>query len=119
MVSSRMNDLPNIDELYEQMMQSSFNVNEYRSDECHDAAFDMVTVETGVAGIASQLLTGTLSPKKQQRVLGLKLLDGNNWHLLNGTKCDLSSRPELLIHARNIVALQCACKERLQEGKVQ
>ena len=102
-----------IQDLYQQLAKYSVSVHEY-SDEWFDVAFDIITAESGIAGIADQILSGTKPSKDQMVVLDKKLLDGTTWLLLDGRSCDLIKQEILLRHARTIVALQGACKEHLQ-----
>lgn len=85
---------------YGLLRQSALDVHGYKGP-MFDAAFDLMTTESALAGIADTLISGSRVPQEHAGVLRTSVLsDDTRLNLSDGTTVDLSGTPVLLEHAR-------------------
>ena len=95
-------------ELYDQMATSSVHAQDYRG-AISDVAFDIITADSFLAGIASAIINRNSPDTVHLRSLKRSLLEGTYWILTNGEKGDLLPYPELLRHARLLEEVRAQC----------
>ena len=97
-------------DLVHQLRKRQIDLNAYDGG-LFNAAFDIVTAEAAMMGLADQALNSKTPTPGQLKSLDYRLLDGNQLILLDGSRCDLSAAPSLAEHARLIVQLQVECEK--------
>lgn len=77
--------------------------------ELADVAFEVVSADTFVGGLAATLLEGKHPDQSHRQVLTRPLLVGSSWLLDDGRRIDLSTVAELHSHARLVEQLRVEC----------
>lgn len=86
-----------------------FDVHDHKG-QMFDVAFEIVTIETAIAGIADTLLSGGGIPREHLEILRSPALSKENrMRLQDGAEVDLSDHPVLLSHLRAIERLRSVC----------
>lgn len=75
----------------------------------YDAVFDIITVETGIAGIADRLLDSESIEQHVLQSIADDRLVANQWRSLDGRLCSLESVPEVLEYARRVEETRKLC----------
>lgn len=102
---------------FDELKNRSFNVNDYKG-AAFDVAFDIVTLETGIAGIADRVLSGQPVPKDLLQILRRSFIaDGRSFVNHNGHSFDLSDTPDLLKYIKLIDRVRKLCLQIVQEGQ--
>lgn len=102
MVSSKVKD--ELRTAYDALKESAVNIHSY-SGELFDAVFDIVTLETAIAGIADTILSdGAVSAESTALLQAPIFADERKSEMLRreGPTVDLSGHPKLLAHVRAI-----------------
>jgi hypothetical protein len=99
---------PRLDEAYRELRRSTFDVHDYKG-RMFEAAFDLMTAETAVAGIADTLLTSGSVPREHVAILRNPILTDTRYVLPDGTAVDLKPAPALLQHARLLDEVRRLC----------
>lgn len=81
------------------------------SDRAFDIAFDIVTIETGIAGIADSVLSGGQITDQHKHLLRRSVLDGVL--LDGGQQHDLSETPDLRKHLELVDEVRRLCLQVL------
>jgi hypothetical protein len=76
-----------------------------------DAAFEVVTAESAIVGLAQQAIAGKAPSSMQLRTLQKDLLNGSRWLLFEGGSCDLAENQPLLEHAGLLEQLRSECRQ--------
>jgi hypothetical protein len=97
-----------LEQLYDALRRKTTNVNRYAG-ALTDVAFELVTADTFVAGIASSLLEKRAVAPGEFAVLRSQFLVGTDWKLQDGSTVDLRNEPDLLEHAQVLEALKEEC----------
>jgi hypothetical protein len=100
-----------LQDLIDDVTCSSVDLFQYGGgDLMYDAAFEIISAESALVGIADQFLSKTTPSSDQLLVLDMNLMEGTRWMLTDGRECDLANDRELLHHARLLVSLQGECR---------
>ena len=83
---------------------------EWKSDR-DDAAGELTTVESAIAGIADNLLSGHTVPKRHALILEKPWLSGTKFKRPYGKSIDLSNRATLRPFASLLESLRISCHE--------
>jgi hypothetical protein len=98
---------------FEQLQGHHVRVRNYTG-AAQDAAFDITTADTFVAGIATQLLDEQTVPHEHRSVVAHpSLREGRYWTLTDGGSLDLAPYPELLAYALAVEAVREQCQRLL------
>jgi hypothetical protein len=100
-----------LQQLSDALRHKTTNVNRY-SGLLAEVAFELVTADTFIAGIASSLLEESAVAQAELALLERRFLIGTDWMLPNGSTVDLRNEPELLGHAQVLEALKVECLAR-------
>ena len=100
---------------FERQKQLSVPITEYEG-EAREAAFDITTADTVVAGIADAILSGKTVPPEHRPVVAHPFLrDDGCWLSTSGPAFDLNPFPELLEYAAVIERVRKLCNDYLRE----
>jgi hypothetical protein len=77
--------------------------------ELGEAAFEITTADTFIAGVAATLLEGKQPDASHRSVLTREYLLGSCWLLSDGRRIDLRHVPEMYAHARLVEQLRKEC----------
>jgi hypothetical protein len=101
---------------FERLKYLSVPVAEYE-DEAQDAAFDITTTDTFVAGIADTILRGKTVSAEHRPVVAHPFLRGDGfWLCADAPAFDLNPFPELLEYATAIERVRKLCADDLRGG---
>jgi hypothetical protein len=99
-----------VKEALAKLREYAVDVNDYAGG-IADVAFEIVTADTFLAGIADSWLSGAVMDSSSRVIVIVqRLLDGRIWVAEQGQRYDLSQWPELLEYARRIESLRKACE---------
>lgn len=108
MVSSQVIEVGTLRQLLTHLEHSSIDVNVYAG-RVADAAFELQTFDTFIAGVAMTLVSGSNVTPEHKKILERALpLRDSKWVLDSGEEVDLGPFPELLAHARLVEAVRLA-----------
>jgi hypothetical protein len=104
-------------EVIRKQLAAAYEILEHRGIDLHDyegpmfdIAFDIVTLDTGIAGIAATVLSGQRVPEEHVEVLRRRLITKDGRLVLtSGELVDLSASPDLLEHVRLIDRVRNLC----------
>lgn len=94
--------------LYNELSQRTSDPRRFRG-ELADVAFEILSADTFVGGLAATLLEGKHPDQSHRQVLTRPLLAGLSWLLDDGRRIDLSTAPELHAHAKLVEQLRVEC----------
>lgn len=94
--------------LYGELSRLHVDPASYRA-ELADAAFEVLSADTFIAGIASTLLAGKRPDAQHMAVLRRDYLLDATWLLSDGRRVDLSLAPELFAHASLVEQVRREC----------
>jgi hypothetical protein len=97
-------------QLFDQSSKTSVSVRKYQG-QTADAAFEICTADTFVAGIASRVLEGQKPESAFLAILANPLMNGTCWVMPDKQLVDLSATPELLQAARLVEDLRMECRK--------
>ena len=94
--------------IYDELSQRSLDPAAHEG-EFGDAAFEITTADTFIAGIAATLLEGGNPDASHRAVLARERLVGPHWLLDDGRRVDLRPVQEMYAHARLVERLRREC----------
>ena len=101
-----------IKDLYEELAELSLDIHKY-SGPLFDVIFEIITVDSYVAGIASKLLDiNTITPEERAFVATRKLMEGM-WRRDDGQLFDIRPYPEVKVVADTVERLRSKCDQAL------
>ncbi len=106
MVSPEMSAM--LRESYSKLQTYSLDVNAY-DDWQQDVVFDMTTIDTYLAGLASRLLSGQAITREEKTMLLYPFLVDEVWNGHWVRQTDLSGIPEILRYAQVIEQTRASC----------
>ena len=102
--------VPKLRQAYGALRDYVVDINDYEGTD-EDVVFEIVTLDTFVAGIADKLLRNRSISEDERRILERRQLRGSYWVLKTGESVSLLHLPEVLEYVQVIVEVQNLCLE--------
>lgn len=100
-------------QIFDELRSQSVDPSAY-SGRLADAAFEIVSADTFIAGIASALLDGRRPSEQEEAILHRDYLIGSSWMTDDGDRIELGAAIELCDYARLVERLKVECLRCLQ-----
>jgi hypothetical protein len=83
--------------------------------EGNEAAFDLITTDTFIAGVATSLIDGVDVAPEHRKIVWTSFLAESLYRLSDGRVIDLAPYPALLMFARSLDRLRRVCEEAVSD----
>jgi hypothetical protein len=104
--------LRELDRLFNNTGQRSFDIHNYTG-QALDVAFEINTVDTFIAGIASRIIDQERITRTHRKILNEERLSGTDWRCFDGVLFSLKEYPELYTAASGVEELRLKARQAL------